>query len=251
MKVRMPNRPKFELELDSEGPLWQQIRRAIARPILRGTLPPGTRIPAEEELMRLTGAAKMTVHKAIRSLANDGLVERKPKLGTIVALRASERPVFEIWDVAAHIRQAGGIYTYKPESFTTHSASPEDAALMQTDVGAPLLTVICLHYSGEVVFQVEERLINRAAVSVKPTLFRKIPPSRWLLDNIPWTEAEHMISANTAREKIAKLLGIRPGAACLVVERRTWNEDVPITYARLSHAGDRHKLIGRFKPPKI
>ena len=241
----------LDMTLDGEGLLWQQIRRAIARPILSGTLPPGTRIPAEDDLMKLTGAAKMTVHKAIRSLAVDGLVERKPKLGTIVALRSTEQPVFEILDVAAHIGQASGQYGYRSRSITIQNATVEQASLLKTTPGAPLIVVICVHFSGEAVFQVEERLVNRTAVAVKPALFQKTPPSRWLVDHVPWTEAEHTISARPARGEIAELLGVRAGTACLVIERRTWNVDVPITYARLWHAGDQHKLFGRFKPPSL
>src|SRR5262245_9518854 len=36
--------------LDGTGPMWQQIRRVLAQPILRGDWPPGTRMPAEHEL---------------------------------------------------------------------------------------------------------------------------------------------------------------------------------------------------------
>jgi GntR family histidine utilization transcriptional repressor len=30
------------------------------------------------------------------------------------------------------------------------------------------------------------------------------------------------------------------------VERRTWNGEAPVTYARLWHPGSRHRLVGRF-----
>src|SRR5580693_10796768 len=86
--------------LDGEGPIWQQIRRVLARPILSGEWPPGTRIPAEESLTKRFRTSRMTVGKALQSLAKEGYVERKRKLGTVVTDRAQERPVFEIWDVA-------------------------------------------------------------------------------------------------------------------------------------------------------
>jgi GntR family histidine utilization transcriptional repressor len=69
-----------------------------------------------------------------------------------------------------------------------------------------------------------------------------------LLAHVPWTQAEHAITACEADERVADLLGLRHGAACLLVERRTWNEDAPVTLARLWHPGAQHRLVGRFAP---
>src|SRR4051795_12913659 len=79
-----------DIELDGEGPLHQQIRRAIARPILAGAWAPGQRIPSEHELMARYGVSRMTVNRAFASLAEEGLVERKRKAGTVVAAPSAE-----------------------------------------------------------------------------------------------------------------------------------------------------------------
>src|SRR5471030_52428 len=88
----------LSLVLDGDGPNWLQIRRAIARKIMSGAWGPGSRIPAEMSLATRFGTSRMTVAKAIQMLAKEGIVERHRKIGTIVAIRAQERPVFEIWD---------------------------------------------------------------------------------------------------------------------------------------------------------
>jgi GntR family transcriptional regulator, histidine utilization repressor len=41
---------------------------------------------------------------------------------------------------------------------------------------------------------------------------------------------------------------VERGAACLVIERRTWQGRKAITLARLAHPGARHALTGRFRP---
>jgi GntR family histidine utilization transcriptional repressor len=78
--------------------------------------------------------------------------------------------------------------------------------------------------------------------------FADIAPGRWLLDHVPWSEAEHTIRAEAADAKIARLMHIAEGAACLVIERRTWQAGTTITLARLVHPGSRHALTGRFRP---
>jgi GntR family histidine utilization transcriptional repressor len=75
-----------------------------------------------------------------------------------------------------------------------------------------------------------------------------VGPGLWLLGHVPWTDAEHKISAREAPPDIAGHLGTKPGAACLVVDRRTWNDGTPVTYARLWHYGARHSLVGHFEP---
>ena len=235
------------LELDGEGPLWQQIQRAIARPILSGAWQAGTRVPSEIDLMARFGAARMTVHRALRNLAGDGLVARKRRVGTVVAPLPPERPVFEIWDIAAEIEAAGKAYRFDLiERAQSPSADPR-RALLDLDADAEMLSLTLRHCADGEPVQFEERLINLAAApAARDETFALTPPGRWLLRNVDWTEAEHAISARAAPDGIADRLDIEPGSACLIVERRTWNGTVPVTFARLWHPSETRRLIGRF-----
>ena len=238
-------------ELDGDGPLWLQIRRALAQPILDGSWPPGTRIAAETELTERYSASRMTVNKALHSLAQDGLVERRRKRGTIVADRAQQHPVFEIWDVAAEVRRAGAVYTFNIHERAIVGADNEHGRLAGLKDSARLLWLLVEHFSDAHPVQLEERLISlESAPAAARETFRKAPPSEWLLKHLPWTQAEHAILAREARGRIAKLLQLRPGSACLVVERHTWDGDTPLTFARLWHPGEQHRLVGRFEPRK-
>ncbi len=66
-------------------------------------------MPTEIFLASYYSTSRMTVHKAVQSLAVEGLVERRPKIGTVVTARARERPVFEIWDAADTFARPGDI----------------------------------------------------------------------------------------------------------------------------------------------
>jgi GntR family transcriptional regulator, histidine utilization repressor len=238
-------------ELDGDGPLWLQIRRALAQPIVDGSWPPGTRIPTETELTERYGTSRMTINKALHSLAHDGLVERRRKRGTIVADRAQQHPVFEIWDVAEEVRRAGAIYTFNIHERELVGTDSEHGTLAGLGTQARLLWLLVEHFSNGHPVQLEERLINLdSAPNAAKETFRKAAPSEWLLKHVPWTQAEHAILAREARGQIARLLQLRPGSACLVVERRTWDGEIPVTFARLWHPGEQHRLVGRFEPRK-
>lgn len=237
--------------LDGTGPMWRQIRRVLAQPILRGDWPPGTRMPAELELTERFGASRMTVSKAVQSLASEGLVQRRRKLGTVVADRPQERPVFEIWDIADLVTRAGGAYSYKLLACEQLKRDPDKRELLGVSPRTPTLSMLCLHLCNGEPYQLEERLVNiDAAPGITCRPLDEAGPGPWLVTHVPWTDAEHKISAQEAPPAIAAHLKVRTQAACLVVDRRTWNEAVPVTYARLWHAGNQHSLVGHFQPTR-
>jgi GntR family histidine utilization transcriptional repressor len=241
--------PLASLRLDGQGPVWLQIRRALAQPILSGDWGPGTRIPAELDLTERFRTSRMTVNKAIQSLASEGLVSRRRKIGTVVSERAQERPVFEIWDTADLVARAGAAYGYRLLDCAFVKDDPEKRLLLNVSRKTQLLWTRCVHLSDGRPFQLEERLVNvDAAPGITCQPMETTAPGPWLLAHVPWTQAEHTISAREAGEAEAVALDVGVGSACLVVERRTWNGDVPVTLARLWNPGAQHRLVGRFEP---
>lgn len=239
----------WKLVRSGNGPVYEQIRRAIAEPIVAGRWRPGWRIPSEMELTKAFKASRMTVNRALTALAADGLIVRWRRRGSFVAERAVELSVFEIWDIAAEVKRSGRTYAYELLVRDLVTADAELAADMGLPARAPLLAATCRHSADGDVVQIEYRLINLAAVpKAAETPFHDVAPGRWLLDHVPWSEAEHTIRAEVADAKTARLLGVAEGAACLVIERRTWQAGTTITLARLVHPGSRHALTGRFRP---
>lgn len=235
--------------LDGDGPLWLQIRRSMAMAILTGEWPAGTRVPTELFLTSYYSTARMTVNKALQSLASEGLVERRPKLGTVVTARARERPVFEIWDAADAVHRIGGHYGYRLLECGMVPANSPVRAELELGPGTPTIRMMCLHLSDERPFQLEERLINvEAAPKITCQPLEDVSPGQWLLANVPWTEARHAISARGAPPMVAAHLALTHNDACLVVERRTWNGTVPVTLGRFWYPGDNHSLEGQFRP---
>ena len=45
----------------------------------------------------------------------------------------------------------------------------------------------------------------------------------------------------------AALLQMEPGQPCLLLTRRTWQREVPITIVRMLHPGSRYRLGSRFR----
>ncbi len=233
----------------SEASLHRRIRADISERILSGAWPPGHRVPAEHELMAQYGCSRMTVNKALAPLAEQGLIVRRRKAGSFVARPRIHSVVLDIPDIAAEVTARGEPYGYELLSRTARIATAQEAAELGLDGPVQVLALRCLHRASGRPFALEERLINLdAAPEAARADFASTPPGGWLLGHVPWTEAEHRISAANVQKPVATILGIAPTAACLVLERRTWRGEDRITHVRLTFPGEAYDLVARFAP---
>jgi GntR family transcriptional regulator, histidine utilization repressor len=230
----------------SEPPLHARIRADVEARILSGEWPPGHRIPFEHELTAAYACSRMTVSKALTELAGAGLIERRRKAGSFVRRPLAQSAVLEIHDVAAEVGGLGAAYGYKLLSRARRRARAREPIAVAA--GAPLLRLTCLHEADGRPFCLEERLINLdAAPQAARVAFETTPPGAWLIASIPWTVAEHRIRATSAGEA-AGALDLEPAEPCLVVERRTFLGEAPVTHVALTYPGAAHELVARFSP---
>lgn len=237
--------------MDMEAPvqsLHQRILEDIRDRILSGAWPPGFRIPFEHELTAEYQCSRMTVNKALSQLAKAGLIERRRRSGSFVSQPKSQAAILEIHDIRTEVEALGLPYRYECLERHQRKATAADKEQLGTSAG-PVLELLCRHFAGARPFCLEQRLINLAAVpEAADEAFTAIAPGPWLTARVPWSAAEHAISATQARHATASALDMASGAACLVVERKTWNAERAITHVRLIYPGDGHRLVARFTP---
>jgi GntR family histidine utilization transcriptional repressor len=215
-------------------PLHERIRSDFEARILSGELAPGDRLPIEQELMQHYGCARMTVSKALSALLSAGLIDRRKRAGTFVARPRMHSMVLEIPDLPSQIRERGQSYAYQPIGHRLRRPTPDldDEMLLAGD--GDLFELEGLHLADGIPLALEYRLISVLAVPDigDATDIEAISPGSWLLQHVPWTEAETRISALDATAEEARVLGVPLRSACLCVERRTWRGSDRITYVR-------------------
>jgi GntR family histidine utilization transcriptional repressor len=229
--------------------LHERIRATLEEQILTGAWRPGHRIPYEHELTAQFGCARMTVSKAIASLVDAGLIVRRRRVGSFVAQPRIHSVVLDVPDIQAEITSRGAAYGLTLLSRRRRKPVRGRAEEVLLAGRGDLLSVRCLHLADGRPFALEDRLISLSAVpSAAEADFSVTPPGTWLLDHVPWTEAEHRIAAINADAETAKLLAIADTTACLSVERRTWRGDQHVTHVRQIFPGESYDLIARFTP---
>ncbi|KJC51297.1 GntR family transcriptional regulator [Bradyrhizobium sp. LTSPM299] len=237
-----------KVEAADRPTLYKQIRHDIETSILTGEWPPGHRIPFEHQLMARYGCSRMTVSKALSELAQADLIERRRRAGSFVRRPQHLSAVLKISDMRAEITALGRSYGYQLFRCVRRAATSADCARLGVRKTGKVVAIACRHSADNVPFAIEDRLIDLDSVPEATTAdFAVEPPGSWLLHHVPWTEAEHTISAVVADERTAAALGVAIGAPCLVIDRYTWRSARTLTAVRLHYPGDTHRLVARFK----
>ncbi|NYI19185.1 GntR family histidine utilization transcriptional repressor [Xanthomonas arboricola] len=233
------------------GTLHHRIRQDLEQRIHSGDWPPGHRIPPEHELMAQYGCSRMTVNKVLGLLADAGMIERRRRTGSFVARPHPhlEQVALSIPDIEVEMTTRGHRYAFSLLSRrlrTVRRRVPQERALGST---GKLLALDSLHLADGSPFALEQRVIDVTTVpEALHEPFTTLAPGSWLLRNVPWTRAEHRISAVSADAAQARSLQVDEGAACLVIDRHTWRGEQPVTYVRQLFLGGSYDLVARFAP---
>ena len=229
--------------------LHSRILADMRDAILTGTWPPGHRIPYEHELTVAYGCSRMTVNKVMTQLVETGLIERRRRAGSFVRQPRLQSAVLEIRDVRTEVAALGLAYRHEIAGRRRRRGTRADADRLGLKSVGLVLDVRCRHFAGARVFCVEHRIINLDAVpEATAETFEDEAPGPWLVRVVPWTAAEHRISASAADDGMAAAGEVPAGAPCLVIERRTWRAEKPVTFVRLTYPGAAHELVARFSP---
>jgi GntR family transcriptional regulator, histidine utilization repressor len=225
---------------------YRDVKSDILSKIIKGHWQPGSLIPNEIELAETYGCARATVNRAMRELAEDGLIERRRKAGTRVRASPIRQARFDIPIVRREIEDKGAQYRYSLASQAVEEAPDWLRARLQLDEGSRALHLVCMHYADGDPYQHEDRWISLATLpEAEAADFTRVGPNEWLVSTIPFTDAEISFSAALADAPLADYLGCQNGDPLFTVERATWFEGRAITYVRLAYRPG-HRMTTRY-----
>ena len=236
----------------SDGTLpYEAVKNSIRHRIAEGGWQPGVRLPSERELVQEFGCARMTVHRALRELEDEGLIERRQGSGSYVAELHPISNLLQVRDIHDEIVERGHRHTTRVCSVAREKADARIAEAMRLRKGAAVIRCRLVHLENGVPIQYEDRHVNPAlAPDLLAQDFTRVTPSHVLFEHAPLTEAEQVVEAVLATEEQARLLDVPVGSALLQVSRRTLSQGVVASVARLVHPGGRYRLIGSFSAGK-
>src|ERR1700722_2876670 len=118
-------------------PLYAQVESVIIGRISSGSLPPGTRLPSEDELIREHAVSRTTIRAAIQSLVQQGLVEIQRGKGTFVTQPKITQELTELTGFVEDMQALGRHATAKVLDRQIVPANQAVARKMALHPGAP------------------------------------------------------------------------------------------------------------------
>jgi len=228
--------------------LYEQIKAHITHKIQDGSWVAGQRLPSESELVAQFGVARMTVNRALRELVEQGRIVRVAGVGSFVAEDKPQSTLLQIANIASEIRARGHDYHCEFLIAKRIAASPDVAVWLDVRTGESVFHAVCLHLENGVPVQLEDRYVNpRVVPDFLEQDFSLLPPSEYLVRNVPFDQIEHVVDAVLPTPEQAERLAMPVSEPCLLLTRRTWTRTVPVTVVRCLHPSSRYRLGSRFR----
>lgn len=225
---------------------FRDVKSDIMTKITTGEWAPGAQLPNEIDLAEAYGCARATVNRAMRELAEEGVVERRRKAGTRVRMAPVRQARFSIPVVRAEIEAQNATYRYALVSRTEIEAPHWLRARLQLAQESPVLHLTCMHYADGNPYQFEDRWISLAMLpQARDADFTTMGPNEWLVSTVPFSDAEIAFSATSATAELAEYLGCSQGEALFTVERSTWLKEEAITFVRQTFRPG-HRMTTRY-----
>lgn len=138
-------------------PFYRKVKNHIIDQVQRGRLKHDVRLPSQTELVERFGISRMTVHRALRKLSAEGVVDCVQGLGTFVS---GQTELMEPKDTAKDIKARGNIHTQKIRLLKTIDSAAKQCTNFELMRGVRLFHSIIVNHEDGTHIQVKNRLVR-------------------------------------------------------------------------------------------
>ncbi|MBO5658913.1 MAG: GntR family transcriptional regulator [Duodenibacillus sp.] len=130
-----------------EALIWLQVETQLLKAIRSGTYPVGSTLPTEAELQAAFNCSRHTVRTALEHLANQGYINRRPRIGSVVLHNGSHKKQRVVMPSASALLPSceGLSLKFLGDSFIT--ADKSLASLLELPLGTALFCFSFIQYA--------------------------------------------------------------------------------------------------------
>ncbi|BBU26476.1 GntR family transcriptional regulator [Burkholderia sp. THE68] len=201
----------------SDTPLYLQLASRLATAIHAGTWTAGEALPSERTLSERVGVSRITARKAIALLVEQGLIRRVRGAGSFITPRV-EDPLSRLTGFTRKMEQRG----FRPDSIWLdrglRAANRDESVRLGLLPGAAVASLRRLRRADGIVMAVEQSTLPVAVVpdplAIGASLYRYLEER----GSSVVRALQHFRAVNAGAE-VARLMGVAPRAALLVITR--------------------------------
>lgn len=212
-------------------PLYAQVKDILMKRITAGAWRPGQALPSEMELAAELGVSQGTVRKALDTLADASLVERKQGRGTFVIQHTSAQVLFKFFQFYDE-RGARVLPGTSKTKLNVIKANHDISSSLLLPKGAEVYKIDRVRTNGSIPFMIESIYLP---LLLFPGLQQKVEIPNTLYDmfqqefGITIARIQEDSTAEIATKAQATELGISSTSALLKIDRTAFDiEDMPI-----------------------
>ncbi|MCC6925263.1 GntR family transcriptional regulator [Novosphingobium sp.] len=234
------------LDAASPLPLYRQLEIALRRSIEARQVLPGDALPPERDVAVQLGVSRITVRKALDALVSDGFLARRQGAGTFVTKRV-EKNFSKLTSFTEDMLARG----LKPHSTwlsrTEATVSPEEAITLGLSPGARVYRFNRARFADGEPMALEYATVPgmflESAEAVEGSLYEALARN----GNQP-TRVLQRLRAIQFNAEQSEILGVEPGAAGLLIERRGFAANGQLVESTRSfYRGDTYDFVAELK----
>jgi GntR family transcriptional regulator len=210
-------------DAQNDTPLYLQLAAKLATAIHAGAWSAGEALPSERTLSESVGVSRITARNAIALLVEQGLIRRVRGAGSFITPRV-EDPLSRLTGFTKKMEQRG----FRPDSIwlarEMRTASRDETVQLGLSPGAGVASLRRLRRADGIVMAVEHSTLPASVVpeplAIGASLYRYLEDRGMSVVRA----LQHFRAVNAGAE-IARLMGVAPRAALLVITRIGYASD--------------------------
>ncbi len=231
------------------GPRYIQLRQRLVDGVSNGVLPPGSPLPPEREIASITDFSRVTVRKAIQSLAEDGTIVQRQGSGSFIASRPDqiEQQLSRLTSFSEDMAQRGKASTSRWLERGLFMPSPEERAVLDLAADASVARISRLRLADDEPIAIERASLPTDILpnplSVERSLYEVLER-----DGHRPVRAIQKISAINLPEAEADLMAVAAGDAGLSLERTAYLANGRVAeFTQSLYRGDAYNFVAELR----
>ena len=227
-----------------EEPMYIKIHNQIKRDVENHVYKVGDRIPAERQLAVKFGVSRMTLRQAIKTLEEEGILERRLGSGTYVASQKVQEKMSGIMSFTEITQANGQIPSSKLISYQIGKPSLSEKERLNLNPDSEVLRMERIRFADETpicyeVVTIPYHLVeNLSKDNISTHLYETLNKNGYRIGRV----TEH-ISAAVANENDARLLNAKKGEALITRRQVTeLSNGQPFEYTRARYVAERFEF---------
>lgn len=227
-----------------EEPMYIRIHNQIKRDVENHVYKVGDRIPAERQLAVKFGVSRMTLRQAIKTLEEEGILERRLGSGTYVASQKVQEKMSGIMSFTEITKANGQKPSSKLISYQVGKPSLSEKERLNLASDEDVLRMERIRYADQTpicyeVVTIPYKLVeNISKEDISTHLYEALSKNNYEIGKV----TEH-ISAAVANEQDARLLNARKGEALITRRQVTeLSNGSPFEYTRARYVAERFEF---------